>query len=48
MSIFSDYARYCNLLYQNKEYVAEAEFILEYLARHGSMLALLGFLTLLN
>lgn len=41
MSIFGDYARYYNLLYQDKEYAAEAEFILECLTRHGGMPATL-------
>lgn len=41
MSIFGDYARYYNLLYQDKEYAAETEFILECLTRHGGMPATL-------
>lgn len=41
MSIFGDYARYYNLLYQDKEYAAETEFILECLTRYGGMPATL-------
>lgn len=37
MSIFGDYARYYNVLYQDKEYAAETEFILDCLKRHGGM-----------
>lgn len=41
MSIFGDYARYYNVLYQNKEYAAETEFILGCLKRYGNMPATL-------
>ena len=41
MNIFGDYARYCNVLYQDKEYAAETEFILDCLKRHGGMHATL-------
>lgn len=41
MSIFGDYARYYNLLYQHKEYAAETEFILDCLTRYGGMPATL-------
>jgi len=41
MSVFGDYARYYNLLYRDKEYAAETEFILDCLKRHGGMPATL-------
>jgi hypothetical protein len=33
---FGSYARYYSLLYQDKDYAAEASFVLATLARHGS------------
>ncbi len=35
-TVFGDYARYYNLLYRDKDYAGEAEFVLEVLARHGN------------
>ena len=35
MNIFADYARYYNVLYQDKDYLGETEFILECLNRYG-------------
>jgi SAM-dependent methyltransferase len=35
MAIFSDYARYYNLLYRDKDYAGEVAFVLDVLRRHG-------------
>jgi SAM-dependent methyltransferase len=35
MALFADYARYYNLLYQDKDYAGEAGFILDILKKHG-------------
>jgi len=35
MDIFSDYARYYNLLYRDKDYAGETAFVLEILKKHG-------------
>ena len=37
MTVFADYARYYNVLYKDKDYAAEARFILQCLQRNGSM-----------
>ncbi|MDR1685066.1 MAG: class I SAM-dependent methyltransferase [Desulfovibrio sp.] len=35
MAVFNDYARYYNLLYRDKDYAAEADFVLELLKQRG-------------
>jgi len=35
MAVFSDYARYYNLLYRDKDYCSETAFVLEVLKKHG-------------
>lgn len=36
MSVFADYARYYNLLYKDKDYAGEVDFILSVLREHGA------------
>lgn len=41
MTVFGDYARYYNVLYQDKDYAGEADFVLSCLKRHAAPRTLL-------